>query len=301
MNAKATGMVLASFAGDSLALGAHWIYDAGRIADEFGRVEKLLAPKPGSYHPTKGKGQFTHYGDQAFVLLESLAARKGFDLADFAQRWQKLFDGYTGYLDKATQGTLQNFAVGLGPESSASFSNDLGGAARIAPLVYALRDDPETLVAAARAQTAMTHGDPHTIDVAELLAGAAYRIVEGSTPTDALICMARGRFAGTPLADWVKEGIARQGEPSVAAVAHFGQNCHTPAAFPGVVQIVARYETDLKEALVQNVMAGGDSAARGMAIGMLLGAHMGEEFIPADWVAQLERAGEIRALLGKLP
>jgi ADP-ribosylglycohydrolase len=300
MNAKATGMVLASFAGDSLALGAHWIYDAGRIAGEFGRVENFLAPKPDSYHPTKSRGQFTHYGDQAFVLLQSLAAKKGFDLADFAERWRKLFDGYPGYLDKATKGTLQNFAVGLGPEASASFSNDLAGAARIAPLVYALRDEPEALAAAARVQTAMTHGDPHTQDVAELLAGAAYRIIEGEPPTDALICMARGRFAGTPLADWVKEGIARQGEPSVAAVGHFGQNCYTPSAFPGVVQIVARYETDLREALVQNVMAGGDSAARGMAIGMLLGAHLGEEFIPADWLAQMERAGEIRTLLEKL-
>ena len=113
--------------------------------------------------------------------------------------------------------------------------------------------------------------------------------------------MAEERFAGTPLAGLVKDGIARKGEESVAAVGRFGRNCYTPAAFPGVIQIVARYETDLKEALIQDVMAGGDSAARGMAIGMLLGAHLGEAAIPAPWLAELERREEIVGLLGELP
>lgn len=301
MKEKARAMVLASFIGDSQALGAHWIYDTEKIAREFGRVESLLAPKPDSYHPTKRKGQFTHYGDQAFVLLESLAARKGFDLADFAERWRKLFAAYNGYYDKATKETLQNFAVGLGPEASASFSNDLGGASRIAPLVYLLRDDPEALAAAARSQTAMTHGDPLTRDAAECFARAACRILAGDAPAAALAAVAEERFAQTPIAGWVKEGVARKDEESVAAVGHFGRNCYTPPAFPGVVQIVARYEGDLKEALIQNVMAGGDSAARGMAIGMLLGAHLGEAAIPAPWLAELERTEEIIRLLGELP
>ena len=301
MNDKAQGMVLASFAGDSLALAAHWIYDTEKIAREFGRVESFITPKPDSYHPTKHKGQFTHYGDQAFVLLQSLAARKTFDLADFAGRWRKLFAAYNGYYDKATKGTLQNFAVGLGPEASASFSNDLGGAARIAPLLFCLRTDPETLAAAARTQTAMTHGDPLTKDAAEFFARAACRILAGDAPAAALAAVAEERFAGTPIDGWVKDGMARKGEESVAAVGIFKRNCYTPSAFPGVVQIVARYETDLKEALIQNVMAGGDSAARGMAVGMLLGAHLGEAAIPAAWLAELERIEEIRGLLGELP
>lgn len=301
MNEKATAMVLASFMGDSLALGAHWIYDAERIAREFGRVESFLTPKPDSYHPTKRKGQFTHYGDQAFVLLQSLAARKGFELTDFAERWRKLFAGYTGYFDGATKGTLRNFADGLGPEASASFSNDLAGAARIAPLIFCLRDEPEALTAAARAQTAMTHGDPLTIDAAELFAGASLRILEGESPISALSAVAEKRFAGTPLARWVKDGIAHKKEEGVAGVGHLGQSCHTPEALPSVVQLIARYESDLKEALIQNVMAGGDSAARGMAVGMLLGAHLGEAAIPATWLAELERGAEIRGLLAGLP
>ena len=301
MKEKAKAMVLASFLGDSLALGAHWIYDTERIAREFGRIENFLAPRPDSYHSTKRKGQFTHYGDQAFVLLQSLAARKAFDLADFADRWRKLFSAYSGYYDKATKDTLLNFAAGRGPEASASPSNELAGATRIAPLAYLLRDDPEALAAAARVQAAMTHGDPLTIDSAEFFARAACRILGGDAPAMALTAVAGERFAGTPLAGWVKEGIARKDEESVAALGRFGRNCSAPAAFPGVIQICARYEIDMKEALIQNVMAGGDSAARGMAIGMLLGAHRGEDAIPAPWLAELERRDEIIALLEELP
>ena len=57
-------MVLASFAADSLALGAHWIYDTESISKMFGRVDTFLKPSPNSYHATKDKGAFTHYGDQ---------------------------------------------------------------------------------------------------------------------------------------------------------------------------------------------------------------------------------------------
>ncbi|MCL5808336.1 MAG: ADP-ribosylglycohydrolase family protein [Deltaproteobacteria bacterium] len=301
MRQKAKAMVLASFVGDSLALGVHWIYDAKRIVREFGRVERFLTPKPDSYHPTKRKGQFTHYGDQAYVLLQSLADRKTFDLADFAERWRGLFAAYTGYYDGATKGTLKNFADGAGPEASASPSNDLAGAARIAPLVFCLRDDPGALVAAARAQTAMTHGDPLTIDAAELFARAALRILGGESPLSALATVAGERFTGTPLARWVKEGVVLKGEEGVIGVGCLGQSCHTPEAFPSVIQLVARYEDDLKEALVQNVMAGGDSAARGMAVGMLLGAHLGESAIPELWLAELERTEAIRNLLEKVP
>ena len=122
MKDKAKAMVLASFIGDSLALGAHWIYSVEKIERDFGRIENFLDPDPDSYHPTKKKGEFTHYGDQSFVLLESLAARGSFDPEDFTQRWQKLFTGYNGYYDQATKGTLENLSSGKGHLEAGSSS-----------------------------------------------------------------------------------------------------------------------------------------------------------------------------------
>ncbi len=91
MRDKAEAMIQCSFVADSLALGVHWIYDTTQLATEHGRVEDFLSPKKNPYHANKEKGGFTHYGDQALVLLASVSACNGFDLLDFSRRWQTLF------------------------------------------------------------------------------------------------------------------------------------------------------------------------------------------------------------------
>lgn len=83
MKDNAHEMVKATLAADSLALGVHWIYDTEKIRLDYGRVDHLISPGPESYHPTKQKGEFTHYGDQTFTLLDSVAKAGKFDPAVF--------------------------------------------------------------------------------------------------------------------------------------------------------------------------------------------------------------------------
>lgn len=293
-------MVLSSFAADSLALGAHWIYDTGKIQKVLGRIDALRKPLPDSYHPTKDKGEFTHYGDQTLVLLESMASKRGFDLSDFSKKWQDLFKTYRGYFDQATKQTLQNLAQGKTVEEVGSSSTDLSGAARIAPLVFLYHKDPETLVTAAREQTRMTHNHPLVLDSAEFFARVCCEVLDGTSPTQAMTEVADRWFKGSPLFSWVKEGIDSAGEDSVSAIARFGQSCHTDEAFPGVVHLIAKHEKDLKEALVQAVMAGGDNAGRGMMVGMVLGAHVGDSGLPKEWGTGLQRRNHILKLLEQL-
>jgi ADP-ribosylglycohydrolase len=300
MKDKAEAMVLASFAADSLALGVHWIYDAQQISSKHGRVEKFLKPGDGSYHSTKNKGEFTHYGDQQLVLLESVAANKGFDLSDFSERWQQFFRDYKGYFDGATKKTLANFSTGKGPQDSGSPSNDLAGATRIAPLVFCYRENLDTLVAAARVQTRMTHGDPLTVHSAEFFARVTWNTLNGASPPEAITEVTEKNYPETIFAEWVQEGFESKDMESVSAISRFGLTCHTPDAFPGIIHLVAKYEKDLKEALVQAVMAGGDNAARGMAVGMILGAHLGKEHLPEDWLTDLTKSEEIKNLLTQI-
>jgi len=300
MNERATTMVIASFAGDSLALGAHWIYDTQAIHRAFGRVDSLMKPQPNSYHPTKQEGEFTHYGDQTFVLLESLATRKKFDLSDFSSRWKKLFENYTGYVDEATRGTLAANASGKKTEDGGSPSGDLAGASRLAPLVYTYCNDLPGLEKSAIAQTRMTHNNSLTIDSAAFFAAVAFSVLGGAWPVDAMEKTARENFKDSPILNWVKAGIASADKESVPVIAEFGQTCNTMDAFPGVVHLIAKYQNDLHEALIQSVMAGGDSAARAMMVGMILGAYSGSGGLPEEWLSEMRKEKEIVELLGEI-
>ena len=224
MGDKGKTMVMAAFVADALALGAHWIYDTEKISRDFGRVDAFLKPAVDSYHPTKELGEFTHYGDQAFVLLESIAARKGFDLRDFSDRWRALFDGYKGYVDKATRTTLSNYAAGKTIEEAGSPSDELAGASRMAPLVYGDRQFPDKLVNDARAQTAMTHQDPLNLDSAEFFARVAVLVLTGVPPVEVMKQVTQERFAGSTLSRWLSEGLASKDEESVSVISSFGQS-----------------------------------------------------------------------------
>ena len=299
---NAKSMVLGSFVGDSLALGVHWIYDQAQIAKAHGRLDALKEPGPGTLHPGKKAGEFTHYGDQTLLLLESVAEKGGFDSADFSRRWREMFEGggYSGYVDKATSNTLSQLGAGWEHQDAGSPSEDLAGASRIAPLVYAYRNDVEAMVAACRTQTAMTHNKAKVVGAAEFFARTAHGVLGGAAPAEAMASALEGRLPGSPLHEWFKDGMDAAGEDSVQAIAHFGQSCYVDGAFQSVVQLIARHQDAPAEALVDSAMAGGDSAARNMLVGMVLCAWKGMEALPPHWPAALTNRERIEALLAKI-
>lgn len=298
-NGKAA--VLASFAADCLALGPHWIYDTDKIEASFGRIDSPAAPGSNSFHKTKEKGDFTHYGDQTLALLQSIAEKKTFDLEDFSAKWRDLFKDYDGYVDGATRSTLGNYEKGKGPGEAGSSSNDFAGAARIAPLVRLYRNDKDALVSAARSQTAMTHNDEAVIDAAAFFAEVIHQVLHGAAPVEAIQKTAElETFAMSPVSMYIEPGLKSKGEETISAIKRFGQACEINQAFPGTIHLIARYEKDLKEALIQSVMAGGDSAARGSMAATVLAAHLGEKAIPRDWLDAINRIDEIKSLIDQI-
>ncbi|MBI5844797.1 MAG: ADP-ribosylglycohydrolase family protein [Deltaproteobacteria bacterium] len=295
MSDKTKAMVWASFAADSLALPAHWIYDTEVISERFGRPDTLKAPWPDSYHAGKQEGMFTHYGDQALWLLESVAMKKGFDLYHFARTWKKGFSRYDGYLDRATKITLENFARGLGPEKSGSPSTDLAGAARIAPIIYHHAGEPARCIAHCRAQTSMTHSSPAITGCAEFFASAVLKVLSNKKPTEALLSAKAALPA--ELVPLLESGLASADEDTISAIGRFGLSCDVAGAFPAVIHLVAKYQSDPVEGLVQNVTAGGDSAARGMVAGMFFGAFNGMDAVKPNWMSRMKAAPWMATLL----
>lgn len=300
MKDTARAMVLASFAADALALGAHWIYDTSAIDRKFGRVERFIKPLENSYHEGKALGEFTHYGDQTLCLLESVSACSGFEPTDFAHRWKGLFGDYSGYFDQATKATLRNFESGSDPTASGSISSDLGGASRISPLVYRYHQDFDKLIAFTETQTRMTHNNPQVIESTAFFAELAARVLEGNSPSQCINHILKEGTVDAPLTDWISEGQESMRMETREAIGGFGQMCDTAAAFPSVIHLILKYETDLKTALVENVMAGGDSAARGLMAGMILGAYLGTDAIPDVWLNDMKQYLYIAGLLNSI-
>lgn len=301
MKDRAKAMVAAAFVADALALGAHWIYDPEQIKEQFGPVTSLTKPHSGHYHAGKEKGEFTHYGDQMMVLLASVAENGKFDLMDFSKRWRRLFENYSGYFDKATKTTLANYSQGKSPREAGSGSDDLAGAARIGPLVYLFRNDPDKIASAAEEQTRMTHTDVATVESAQYFGRVAHAVLSGASPVQALKSVAESHFDISPVSAWLQKGLASVDQDSTEVIDNFGMSCHTGEMFPGVIHLIAKYENDIKEALIRSVMTGGDNAARGSLVGLILGAHLGIDDLPGQWFDEMAAAKTIWKYLEKIP
>merc|ERR1719316_2294487 len=80
-----------------------------------------------------------------------------------------------------------------------------------------------------------------------------------------------------------------------------GKASPTEGTLPSSVYIILRYQDDFAAAVKANAMVGGDSAARAVAIGMVLGAYHGLSAIPKELIDTLNAAKKVNKLLDGLP
>ena len=284
MDSKIKDAIIASFVADALSLGVHWVYDTSDIDKKYGRLETMVKPQLAPYHKSKQKGEFTHYGDQAMVLLKSVEQMSGFDLKNFSDMWLKMFHSYNGYMDSATKETMDNFKSGCTPEESGSLSSDFAGASRIVPLALFYGKDTETFVSAAKSQTAMTHNHKQVIDCAEFFARTFSMVLKGKSPTQAFQKALDQMPDASQIQSMIKAGLETSSDDTRNTIERFGQMCSIEAALPSTIHLIAKYEDDLKEALIENIMSGGDSSARGMLTGFIIGGYKGLGEIPDKWL-----------------
>lgn len=304
MDAQLHGILLGAFAADSLALGAHWEYDQNRISENLGDVRELLAPTLNEYHPGKRAGDLSHYGDQALWLLRFVVEHGRFDAPGFTARWRDNMRTYTGYRDHASKDTLHNMEQGKEP--SGAETSDFAGPARLVALLPAhpLRSaSPERLaafLADAAAQTRITHNTPLLADVAAFLGYSLHALCNGATSmAEAFAAAAEVSYAQLPAKKWLAAAESRLDQKPNPTVQAMGQACGVPGAMLATLYLAEKYENDPVEGLIRNVMAGGDSCARGFMLGALYGACNGEEWIPPSWrkaLAVTDEIGRIRSV-----
>lgn len=290
LSLRGSGLLFGSFVAESLSLGVHWIYDVDELEAGHGRVTEFEAPGADSYHPRKRAGDQGHVGDQALCLMRCLKDTGRWDPVTYLNAWQTMWNDYDDYVDKATGATLANLAGGADPAICAAASDELAGPARIAPLLTFLAGaDEATVVEAAVEQTVLTHRSVATIEAAEFLAKAGFRLMHGAALESCLRELAPR---------WALQAAEKVEHLSaVEAIGEMGRSCPVSASLPAVIYLALRYGDDLETAFVENAMAGGDNCARGLALGMLSGAANGIDAIPGRWRNSLNCAAEIDGFL----
>jgi ADP-ribosylglycohydrolase len=290
---KTEGALWGAFCADAYALGAHWVYDCDAI--EAAPLEWKSHNKPlTTYHGGKDAGEFTHYGDQMLWLLESVAEHRGFDIDMFTRLWHTRMQSYVGYVDGASKATLAMLNEGTGHAGS----KDLSAAGRFAPLLYFYTDDFKPLLKAVAMQSAFTHSNAHVERSSLYFAEVAYHLLREDDLEAVLVACAKEY--DEIIFDWVMAGIKSKKEPTRSAIAAFGKSCGVGSGFPGVIHLLLKYQDDYENAMVENVKAGGDSAARGLIAGSLLGLRNGKDAIPETWIDRLKHVEEITDFMGMI-
>ena len=126
------------------------------------------------------------------------------------------------------------------------------------------------------------------------------KVLGGVKPVAAINQVVEEGFSQGPFAGWVQDGLKSADTETRQAMLDFGQMCEIEPAFPCVIHLIARYEENLSLGLIENTMAGGDSAGRGLIAGMILGAHLGLGAIPRRWLSELKAYSRIVELMDKI-
>ncbi len=173
----------------------------------------------------------------------------------------------------------------------------LVGASRIAPLILAYSVDLDGFISAARQQTAMTHNHELIIQVAEWMARSALCVFKGGKPSAAIFRALEKMSDNDKLRELVDAGFQNRKDDTRKVIADFGQACSVHEALPSAVHLIAKYENNFAEAMVENIMAGGDSSARGILTAFIIGPYMADDSIPRQWLEDMNAYSKIEQLL----
>uniref|UniRef100_A0A3Q2E528 Crystallin J1B-like n=2 Tax=Cyprinodon variegatus TaxID=28743 RepID=A0A3Q2E528_CYPVA len=96
---RAIGAIIGAAVADAAAQPMHWIYNPDRLTEVLSDLEPCPEFRPQSANPfyRRTTGEQTCYGDQAYVLLESLSQCGDVDVKDLTKRFYEFFGPGTVY------------------------------------------------------------------------------------------------------------------------------------------------------------------------------------------------------------
>ncbi len=271
-------LVLVSLIADSYSLGSHWVYDQKQLKQQNIDWEKLNKPLA-IWHKGKTAGEFTHYGDQTYWLYEFLKDKESFDEDEFFFYWVKKMDAYNGYIDSATRNTLKNLHEGEKPYGSNS--SDLSIVGRFAPLLKVSKTKDEFLENAQKL-TKLTHNSQSAKDATKFFVELFLKSLGGEELKNSIEELKEQ--SNRTIQDYVEMAIKSKDEDTSEVIKDFGPACDISEGFSGVLHLLLKYD-NLKQMLIENAKAGGETSARAMVASLIFMANRPLTQVPKDWFA----------------
>ena len=275
---KIKQLILTSLISDSYSLGAHWVYDEKQLTNSDINWEELNNPLS-VWHKGKLAGDFTHYGDQTYWLYKFLEDKESFDENEYLKYWQVKIASYGGYIDGATRQTLENIKNNIIP--SGSDSSDLSIIGRITPLLLVSKTKEEFLENVEKF-VKLTHNSNKAISASRFFANLLLETLEGNDLNESLEKLKAQ--SDTHIQALISRGVASKNEDTFQTIREFGPACDIEEGFSGIVHLLSKY-TNLKDMLINNAKAGGDSSARAMIAAAILMSNQSISQIPQNWLA----------------
>lgn len=303
-NARA---ILGALVADAASLGLHGLYDTQRLAEIASAVEPVfLAPDEANFRGAKGSlvhaarvaGELSTYGECCALMLRQLAEAGGrFQRVSYQSMYRRHFGpggAYVGHIDRAMRGTLIRLMPhedpATYPQPSGVDDDQLPALACLPPIVVAafrcgrddasLWDEVEHLVR-------ITNNNDRAVDAARAAGLLLVTLLRGGSPADAIEAAA-ARAEGE-LAARIREAAGGKYLDAVGAAAKYGAGSHVEQGLPVICHILA-HSRSYREAVIANILAGGDSCGRAIVLGAAMGIV---DLVPLGWMARLSRLAQV--------
>jgi len=270
--------------GDAATMGLHWLYNQERLAQINASHEILFrAPTPADYegpdgslgyfaHAARQAGQFSQYGECIRLVGDLVANGESYTPAAHQAAFLERFGpggDFVGYADRPTKALVARLLTEGDelPAASGSDDDQLPALAAV-PALFATGADEATVTSA----VSVTNLNDVAIDGALTLHRALNALASGASMTDALKLGADA--ASGEMRGLLNEALAMPAYAPLEAAQKFGMPCHLPQGLP-VVWHIAQHATGYEQAIRDNILCGGDSCGRVVALGSLMGLAFG--------------------------
>uniref|UniRef100_A0A8C7M1N1 Selenoprotein J n=2 Tax=Oncorhynchus mykiss TaxID=8022 RepID=A0A8C7M1N1_ONCMY len=325
---RALGAIIGSAVADAAAQPLHWVYDLDKL-DGFLNEAPTPEFRPKSANPfyRRDTGNQSCYGDQAFVLLESLSECGGLNVNDLRKRTYNFFgprseydtpvnDPYRDMSGPRPQlpiegpwrhGSIKSFMKNMdaGKEETGcetDFQPD--GIAKLAPIVALYAGKPDMLEKVEEAVRVTQNNDAC---VAETLAAA--RILEHfilNGPDEKVLDSVLDQLTDPDRKQpqdldkavvghiyQVRENLSKAHQDLIPSV--FPNSCGLPGSFQAALHGVLTAK-EFDQAIRDTMVCGGCTCSRSSFIGACLGAQIGLQGIPNSWKTKTLRYNSLLEL-----